>query len=126
MGRQPASLFGNKARDLAGEAISVVAVAAEGAQVPVAGKICAGTPVTIGPVECRGDREMAQLLRPDRVTGLGAEPADDVVDRGAGQTMTLAGPVEIDEQRTGLRAARLKPSGKRSPGRLGQGYRLLQ
>src|SRR3954464_4594393 len=92
MGRQPASLFGDKARDLAGEAISVVAVAAEGAQVPVARKFCDGAHVTVGPVECRGGREMAQLLRPDRVTGLGAEPADDVVDRGAGQTMTLAGP----------------------------------
>src|SRR3954452_227090 len=125
MGRQPASLFGNKARDLAGEAISVVAVAAEGAQVPVAGKFCDGTHVTVGPVECRGDREMAQLLRPDRVTGLIAEPADDVVDRGAGQTMALAGPVEIDEQRTRLRAACLEPGGKRGPGRLGQGHLLL-
>src|SRR4051794_41047912 len=124
MGRQPASLFGNKARDLAGEAISVVAVAAEGAQVPVAGKFCDGAHVTIGPVECRGDREMAQLLRADRVTGFGAEPADDVVDRGAGQATPFAGPVEIDEQRTGLGAARLEPGGKGSPGRLGQGYQL--
>ena len=53
---------------------------------------------------------MAQLLRPDRETGLGAEPANDVVDRGAGQTMALAGPVEIDEQRTGI--ARAKAEGK--------------
>ena len=39
-----------------------------------------------------------------------AEPADDVVDRGAGQTLPFAGPVEIDEQRTGI--ARAKAEGK--------------
>ena len=44
-------------------------------------------------------------VRADCEPGLGAEPADDMVDRGTGQTMTLAGPVEIGEQRTGLGAA---------------------
>src|SRR5690348_306739 len=102
-----ASLFGNKARDLAGKAISAVAVAAEGAKIPVAGKFCDGAHHAIGPIECGGDREMAQLLRPDREAGLGAEPADNMVDRGAGQAVTFAGPVEIDEQRTGLGPTRL-------------------
>ena len=85
----------------------------------MAGKFCDSPHVAIGPLECRGDREMAQLLRPDRETGLGAEPADDVVDRGAGQTMPFAGPVEIDKQRTGFGAARLEPGGKGSLGRFG-------
>src|SRR3954464_10424495 len=87
--RQPASLFGDKARDLASEAISAVAIAAERAQVLVAGKFCDGAPITARPVERCGDREMAQLLRPDCETGLSPEPADDVVDRGAGQTIAL-------------------------------------
>src|SRR3954471_12966498 len=91
------SLFGNKARDFAGKAISAVAVAAEGAQVPVAGKFCDGPHVAAGPTERGGDPNMAQRLRPDREAGFAAEPANDVVDRGAGQTMALAGPVEIDE-----------------------------
>ena len=64
----------------------------------------------IGPVERGGDREMAQPLRADREAGLGAEPADDVVDCGAGQTLPFAGPVEIDKQRTGI--ARAKAEGK--------------
>jgi hypothetical protein len=34
-------------------------------------------------------------VRADREPGLSAEPADDAVDRGAGQTMAFAGPVEI-------------------------------
>src|SRR3954447_11889434 len=68
---------------------------------------------------------MPQLLRSDRETSLGAEPTDDVVDRGAGQTMALAGPVEIDEQRTGFGAACLEPSGECGPGRLRQGHRFL-
>src|SRR4051794_17486421 len=34
--------------------------------------------------------------------GLGAEPADDMGDRGAGQAVALAGPVEVDEQRIRL------------------------
>src|SRR3954453_10984302 len=104
----------------------VIGVAAEIAQVLVTGECRNSAHIAISPVECRSDCEMAQPLRADRETGLGAEPADDVVDCGAGQTMALAGPVEIDEQRTGLGAARLKPSGKRSPDRLGQGHRLLQ
>src|SRR3954469_12284094 len=98
--------------------MSVVAVAAEGAQVLVAGKFCDSPHVAIGPLECRGDREMAQLLRSEREAGFGAEPADDVVDRGAGQTMALAGPIEIDKQRTGFGAARLEPGGKGSLGRV--------
>jgi hypothetical protein len=105
VGKQPASLFGDKARDLAGEVISAVAIAAERAQVLVAGKFCDGAHVAICPVERGGDREMAQLLWSHRETGFAAELADDVVDRGAGQTMALAGPVEIDEQRTGRGAA---------------------
>ena len=86
VGRQPASLFGDKARDLAGEAISAVGIAAEGAQVrvPVAGKFCDGAHIAVCPIECRGDREMAQLLRPDRETGLNAEPADDVQSPSCG------------------------------------------
>ncbi len=66
--------------------------------------------IAIGPVERGGDREMAQPLRADRKPGFGAEPADDVVDRRAGQTLPFAGPVEIDEQRTGI--ARAKAEGK--------------
>jgi hypothetical protein len=66
--------------------------------------------IAVAPVERGGDREMAQPLRADREPGLGAEPADDVVDRGAGQTLPFAGPVEIDEQRTGI--ARAKAEGK--------------
>ena len=76
----------------------------------MAGKFRDGAHITVCPVECRGDREMAQLLRANRETSLGAEPADDVVDRGAGQTLPFAGPVEIDEQRTGI--ARAKAEGK--------------
>ena len=49
---------------------------------------------------------MAQPVRADRKPGFGAEPADDVVDRRAGQTVTFAGPVEIDEQRTGIARAK--------------------
>ena len=66
--------------------------------------------IAIGPVERGGDREMAQPLRADHKPGFGAEPADDVVDRGASQMLPFAGPVEIDEQRTGI--ARAKAEGK--------------
>jgi hypothetical protein len=90
----------------------------------VAGKFCDGAHIAICPVERSGDREMAQLLRADYEAGLGAEPADDVVDRGAGQAMALAGPVEIDEQRTGFGAMRLEPGGEGSLGRLPETYRL--
>src|SRR3954447_3309405 len=95
--KQPASLCRNKGCDFAGEVWSVVAVAAEGAQVLVAGEFRHRAHIAIAPVECGGDREMAQPVRADRETGLGAEPANDVVDRGAGQTMPFTGPVEIDE-----------------------------
>src|SRR3954471_17833091 len=95
--RQPTSLFGDKACDLAGKAMRVIGVAAEIAQVLVTGECRNSAHIAISPVECRSDCEMAQPLRADRETGLGAEPADDVVDCGAGQTMALAGPVEIDE-----------------------------
>ena len=47
VGRQPASLFGDKARDLAGEAISAVGVAAEGAQILMAGKFCDGAHIAV-------------------------------------------------------------------------------
>jgi hypothetical protein len=96
--------------DRAGEVRSIVVVAAEGAQVLVAGECRHRAHIAIGPVERGGDREMAQPVRADRKTGLGAEPADDVVDRRAGQTLPFAGPVEIDEQRTGI--ARAKAEGK--------------
>src|SRR3954468_4110022 len=96
-----------------------------GAQVLVAGKFCDSAHIAVCPVERGGDREMAQLLRADRETTFGAEPADDVVDRGASQTMAFAGPVEIDEQRTGFGAARLEPSSECGPGRVGQYHRLL-
>src|SRR5689334_12016255 len=107
-----ASFFGNKACDLVGKAIRIISIAAEIAQVLVAGELRNSAHIAIGPLEGRGDREATQPLRPDRKTGFSAEPADDVVDRGAGQTMALAGPVEIDEQRTGFGVARFEPSGK--------------
>src|SRR4051812_37006213 len=80
--------------------------------------------IAVAPVECGGDREVAQPVRADRETGLGAEPADDVVDRRAGQTLPFAGPVEIDEQRTGLGPAGLEPGSEGGPGRLGQTHQL--
>jgi hypothetical protein len=119
-----ASFFGNKACDLVGKAIRVISIAAEIAQVLVAGELRNSAHIAIGPLEGRGDREMTQPLRSDRETGFVAELADDVVDRSAGQTMALAGPVEIDEQRTGFGAARFEPGGNSSPGWLGQGHQL--
>ena len=56
--------------------------------------------------------------------GLGAEPADDMGNRGARQAVALAGPVEADEQRTGLGLAGLEPNEKRRFGRRRQGHRL--
>src|SRR4051794_32057699 len=123
--REPASLFGNECCDFTGEVLAGVAVAGEGTQVLMTGERRDGAHIAAGHLECRGDREMAQLLRADGETGLGAEPADDVVDRGAGQTMALAGPVEIDKQRTGFGPTRLEPSSECGPGRLGQAHRLL-
>src|SRR3954447_20310662 len=64
---------------------------------------------------------MAQPVRADREPALGAEPADDVVDRRASQTVAFAGPIEIDEQRAGLGPTGLEPGGKGGPGRLEQG-----
>src|SRR5689334_3649105 len=47
---QPTSLFCDEARDLAGEAISAVAVAAEGTQVLVAGKFCDSAHIAVCPL----------------------------------------------------------------------------
>ena len=71
--------------------------------------------IAVGPVERGGDREMAQPVRADREPGLGAEPADDVVDRRAGQAVPFAGPVEIDEQRTGIARAKAEGEYKGQP-----------
>src|SRR4051812_17910486 len=120
-----ASLCRDKACDRAGEVRSIVVVAAEDAQVLVAGECRHRAHIALGPLERSRDREMAQPLRTNRKTGLGSEPADDMVDRRAGQAAPFAGPVEIDKQRTGLGATRLEPGGKGSLGRFGQGHRLL-
>src|SRR3954469_13211982 len=53
-----------------------------------------------------------------------SEPADDMVDRRAGQAAPFAGLVEIDKQRTGFGAAGLEPGGKGSLGRCGQAHQL--
>jgi hypothetical protein len=104
--KQPASLCRDKGCDVAGEVWSVVAVAAEGAQVLVAGEFRHRAHIAIAPLERGGDREMAQPVWADREPGLSAEPADNVVDRRAGQTVPFAGPVEIDEQRPGSARAK--------------------
>ena len=70
----------------------VIAVAAEGAQVLVAGEFRHRAHIAVAPVERGGDREMAQPVRADREPGFGAEPADDVVDRDAGQTLPFGRP----------------------------------
>src|SRR3954468_23407563 len=70
--RQPASLFGNEGCDFAGEVLAVISVAAEGTQVLMAGERRDGAHIAVGHLECRGDREMAQLVRANRETGLGA------------------------------------------------------
>src|SRR6478735_10049098 len=113
MGKEiAASLCRDKGCDVAGEVWSVVAVAAEGAQVLVAGEFRHRAHIAVAPLECGGDREMAQPVRADREPGFGPEPADDVVDRGAGQAVAFAGPVEIDEQRAGLGPTGLEPGGE--------------
>ena len=82
---------------------------------PCGGDFCDGPHITVGPLERRGDCKIAQLLRSDRETGLSPEPADDVVDRGAGQAMPFAGPIEIDKQRTGLGAAASSQAARAAP-----------
>src|SRR5215213_8011580 len=120
-----ASLCRDKACDRAGEVRSIVVVAAEGAQVLVAGEFRHRAHIALGPLERSRDREMAQPLRTDRKPGLGSELAHDVVDRRTGQTLPFAGPVEIDKQRTGFGAAGLEPGGERGPGWLRQAHQLL-
>ena len=65
---------------------------AEGAQVLVAGECRHRAHIAVGPLERGGDREMAQPVRADREPGFGPEPADDVVDRDAGQTLPFGRP----------------------------------
>gem|GEM_PF-3962829 len=99
----------DRLRDFSGEVLPVVVIDQKRLQVPVPGVSLYGANVTTGKVKSLRDGCVSETVRSGSYTGLVPKFAHQTIDRRPCQTLALACPVEVDEQRTRFSASELQP-----------------